>query len=93
MSISALASLYDHDSTEFNSFYHTSCFQAFVFEVEETLEERLEERLTEISVIAMSRVSSNAIDILCILALNALLNKTLDKPKQYTKLTSALQQQ
>lgn len=82
MSISVLASLCDQNSRLLNSFYHTSDFQAFVVEVEETLEERL----TEISMIAMSRVSSNATDILCVLALNAL----LDKPKQYTKLTSAI---
>lgn len=82
MSISALASLCKHDSTKFNSFYHTSYFQAFVVEVEETLEERL----TEISVVAMSRAGSNATDMLCVVALDSLLNK----PKQPTKLTSAM---
>jgi hypothetical protein len=82
MVISSLASLCHQNSLWLNSFYHTPYFQAFIVEVEA----RLEEKLIEITAIATSRVSPNGTDILCALAVDAL----LDQPKQYGVITSGI---
>ena len=50
------------------------------------VEARLEEKLIEITAIATSRVSPNGTDILCTLALDAL----LDQPKQHAVITSGI---
>lgn len=70
MSISSLASLCHPSSIASDAFYDTSCFQTFVAGVEETLKERL----TEISAIAISRADVTVTNVLCDLALDALLH-------------------
>ncbi|MBD3883707.1 hypothetical protein IFO70_18245 [Phormidium tenue FACHB-886] len=82
MSISALASLCRQSSTAPDIFYDTSCFQTFVAGVEETLEERL----TEISAIAISRADATVTNMLCDLALDALLHN----PKPHISIASSI---
>ncbi|PSB21050.1 hypothetical protein C7B61_05835 [filamentous cyanobacterium CCP1] len=82
MSISSLASLCNQNSPSPYAFYQTSCFQAFVVGVEETLEERL----TAIFAIATSRANADVTHALCDLAVDALLHVS----KQKTTIASTI---
>lgn len=74
MALSSLASLGCQIQIDSNAFYRTPCFQAFLTEVEETLELQLIER----SAIAISRANQGSANMLCGLTVDALLHSRND---------------